>query len=104
VSHRVCFLLCFQYKERGALNKILQLSPEERARGVICNSAGNHAQAVSHHSTRLGIDGLIVMPETAPFVKVASTRFFGAKVLLHGLSFSLNFPYLKKRCLISTTD
>ena len=79
--------ICGAYKERGALNKILQLTPEQRSRGVICSSAGNHAQAVSHHSTRLGIKGLIVMPQTTPFVKVAATKRFGAEVLLHGQSF-----------------
>eukprot|EP00455_Lapot_gusevi_P026461 TRINITY_DN27915_c0_g1_i1.p1 TRINITY_DN27915_c0_g1~~TRINITY_DN27915_c0_g1_i1.p1 ORF type:complete len:462 (+),score=154.67 TRINITY_DN27915_c0_g1_i1:81-1466(+) len=75
------------YKERGALNKILQLSDEEKARGVITNSAGNHAQAVSYHATRLGVDAIVVMPLTTPHVKVAATRRFGAKVVQHGLSF-----------------
>ena len=83
------------YKERGALNKLLQLTPEERAKGVICSSAGNHAQAVSYHSTRLGIDGLIVMPETAPFVKVAATKRLGAKVMLAGnVFFHILWPHL----------
>jgi threonine dehydratase len=58
------------YKERGALNKLMTLSEEEKSRGVICSSAGNHAQAVSYHSTRLGVDSVIVMPINAPFVKV----------------------------------
>ncbi len=75
------------YKERGALNKLLTLTEEERKKGVICWSAGNHAQAVSYHSTRLGIDGVIVMPVTTPHVKVAATRQFGAKVVLAGQSF-----------------
>src|SRR3982751_6035176 len=72
------------YKERGALNKLLQLSPEERARGVIAASAGNHAQAVAYHAKRLGIPAVIVMPEPTPTVKVTQTKGFGATVVLHG--------------------
>ena len=72
------------YKERGALNKLLQLSPEERARGVIAASAGNHAQAVAYHARRLGIPATIVMPESTPTVKVTQTKGFGATVVLHG--------------------
>ena len=66
------------YKERGALNKLLQLSPEERARGVIAASAGNHAQAVAYHAKRLGIPATIVMPEPTPTVKVTQTAGHGA--------------------------
>jgi len=72
------------YKERGALNKLLQLSPEERARGVIAASAGNHAQAVAYHAKRLGIPATIVMPESTPTVKVTQTAGHGAKVVLYG--------------------
>src|SRR6476661_3020407 len=72
------------YKERGALNKLLQLSPEERARGVIAASAGNHAQAVAYHGRRLGIPVTIVMPVSTPLMKVAQTEEHGARVLLHG--------------------
>jgi threonine dehydratase len=72
------------YKERGALNKLLQLSPEERARGVIAASAGNHAQAVAYHAKRLGIPATIVMPEATPTVKVTQTEGHGATVVLHG--------------------
>ena len=72
------------YKERGALNKLLQLSAEERARGVIAASAGNHAQAVAYHAKRLGIPATIVMPESTPTVKVTQTAGHGAKVVLHG--------------------
>jgi threonine dehydratase len=72
------------YKERGALNKLLQLSPEERERGVIAASAGNHAQAVAYHAKRLGIPAVIVMPEPTPTVKVTQTAGFGAEVVLHG--------------------
>ena len=72
------------YKERGALNKLLQLSSEERARGVIAASAGNHAQAVAYHARRLGIPATIVMPEPTPTVKVTQTAGHGATVVLYG--------------------
>ena len=72
------------YKERGALNKLLQLTPEERARGVIAASAGNHAQAVAYHAKRLGIPAVIVMPEPTPTVKVTQTKGHGAEVVLYG--------------------
>jgi threonine dehydratase len=72
------------YKERGALNKLLQLSEEERSRGVIAASAGNHAQAVAYHAKRLGIPAVIVMPESTPTVKVTQTEGHGAKVVLYG--------------------
>jgi threonine dehydratase len=72
------------YKERGALNKLLQLTAEERARGVIAASAGNHAQAVAYHARRLGIPATIVMPAPTPTVKVTQTEGHGAHVVLHG--------------------
>jgi threonine dehydratase len=72
------------YKERGALNKLLQLTEEERARGVIAASAGNHAQAVAYHAKRLGIPATIVMPEATPTVKVTQTAGHGATVVLYG--------------------
>jgi threonine dehydratase len=72
------------FKDRGALVKLMSLSAEERARGVIAMSAGNHAQAVAFHSRRLGIPALIVMPERTPFVKVSNTEAFGAEVVLAG--------------------
>ncbi len=72
------------YKERGALNKLLQLTDEERARGVIAASAGNHAQAVAYHAKRLGIPAVIVMPEGTPTIKVTQTEGHGARVVLHG--------------------
>jgi len=75
------------YKERGALNKLLQLTPEERARGVIAASAGNHAQAVAYHAKRLGIQATIVMPEPTPTIKVTQTEGHGAKVVLYGAMF-----------------
>ena len=75
------------YKERGALNKLMTLTPAERATGVIAMSAGNHAQGVAYHATRLGIPSTIVMPATTPTVKVENTRALGANVILHGASF-----------------
>jgi threonine dehydratase len=75
------------YKERGALNKLLQLTPEERARGVIAASAGNHAQAVAYHGNRLGIPVTIVMPEPTPTIKVTQTEGHGARVVLFGAMF-----------------
>jgi threonine dehydratase len=72
------------YKERGALNKLLQLSEDERARGVIAASAGNHAQAVAYHGRRLGIPVTIVMPISTPLMKIAQTEEHGARVILHG--------------------
>jgi threonine dehydratase len=72
------------FKERGALTKLASLSADERARGVIAMSAGNHAQAVAYHASRLGIPATIVMPVTTPFVKVAATRAHGAEVVLDG--------------------
>jgi threonine dehydratase len=72
------------FKERGALNKLLLLDEEERSRGVVAMSAGNHAQAVAYHATRLGIDATIVMPRATPFVKVQRTRELGATVVLLG--------------------
>ena len=75
------------FKERGALNKLAQLSDEEKERGVIAASAGNHAQGVAYHGRRLGIPVTIVMPVTTPFNKVQHTRAFGARVLLEGHTF-----------------
>ncbi|WP_029056831.1 threonine ammonia-lyase [Stappia stellulata] len=72
------------FKERGALVKLSALSPDERRRGVIAMSAGNHAQAVAYHAGRLGIPATIVMPKPTPFVKVAATRGYGARVVLAG--------------------
>ena len=72
------------FKERGACNKLTQLSEEERARGVIAMSAGNHAQGVAYHAEQLGVRAVIVMPSFTPGVKIARTRGFGAEVVLHG--------------------
>lgn len=75
------------FKERGAANVLSLLTPEERALGVVTASAGNHAQAVALHASRLGITSTVVMPETTPLVKIESTRRFGAKVELYGKSY-----------------
>ena len=72
------------FKERGACNKLSQLSNEERRRGVVAMSAGNHAQGVAYHAQRLGLRAVIVMPRFTPGVKVERTRGFGAEVVLHG--------------------
>src|SRR5436189_4767518 len=72
------------YKERGALNALLLLTDEQRARGVIAASAGNHAQGLSYHGTRLGVPATIVMPQTTPTVKVMQTEAVGGKVMLEG--------------------
>ena len=75
------------YKERGALNKLLTLSDDERRRGVVAASAGNHAQAVAYHGRRLGIPVTIVMPVSTPTIKVTQTEGHGATVVLHGERF-----------------
>ena len=72
------------FKERGACNKLAQLTPQERQRGVIAMSAGNHAQGVAYHAQRLGLRAVIVMPRFTPGVKVERTRGFGAEIVLHG--------------------
>src|SRR4051794_81036 len=75
------------FKERGALNKLLMLSGEERSRGVIAASAGNHAQGVSYHAGKHGIHARIVMPLPTPLTKVSATRAYGAEVVLHGANY-----------------
>lgn len=77
----------FSFKIRGAYNRMMQLTPDELARGVICASAGNHAQGVALAAKRLGIKATIVMPQTTPDIKVNSVRQYGAKVVLHGDAF-----------------
>lgn len=75
------------FKERGALHKVLSLTPEERERGVIAASAGNHAQGLAYHATRQGIRSKICMPVSAPITKVQATKRYGGEVVLHGNSF-----------------
>jgi threonine dehydratase len=86
------------FKERGALNRIAKLTPEQAARGVIAASAGNHAQGVAYHATKRGIRALIVMPLTTPLVKVTATRDFGAEVLLHGANYDEAFAEAMRQC------
>lgn len=75
------------FKERGALNRLLQLSDAEKRAGVVAASAGNHAQGVAYHSTRLGIRSVIVMPKQTPLIKVSNTRDLGGEVILHGANY-----------------
>src|ERR1700678_2196020 len=75
------------FKERGALNKLLTLTVEERAKGVIAASAGNHAQGVAYHAGRQGIRSVIYMPLPTPLTKVSATRAYGAEVVLHGTNY-----------------
>jgi threonine dehydratase len=75
------------FKERGALNKLLTLTPDERARGVIAASAGNHAQGVAYHAGLHGIKARIFMPLPTPLTKVSATRAYGAEVILHGANY-----------------
>ncbi|MBI3069375.1 MAG: pyridoxal-phosphate dependent enzyme, partial [Betaproteobacteria bacterium] len=70
------------FKERGALVKLLSLTPDQRARGVIAASAGNHAQGVAYHASRLGVPAVIVMPRFTPNIKIERTAAFGAEVVL----------------------
>ncbi|HEU0122921.1 MAG TPA: threonine ammonia-lyase [Bryobacteraceae bacterium] len=75
------------FKERGALNRILTLTEEEKARGVVAASAGNHGQAVAYHATRRGIRAQIWMPRYTPLVKLSATKAYGGDVVLHGNSY-----------------
>ena len=87
------------FKERGALNKILTLSDEEKRRGVVAASAGNHAQAVAYHACARGIRTQIVMPLMTPLVKVAATKGFGAEVVLHGANYDEAYLYALESCV-----
>ena len=84
------------FKERGALNKLLQLSEQERQRGVIAASAGNHAQALAHHARELGVPTTIVMPKVTPNVKVEQTRARGAAIVLEGDTFDDAYAHALK--------
>ncbi len=98
------------FKERGALNKLLSLSPADHRRGVIAMSAGNHAQGVAYHAKRLGIPAVIIMPRHTPSVKVEHTRAHGAEVILDGdtfdeaRSFALKLAKKRKLTLIHPYD
>lgn len=85
------------FKERGSLNKLLQLTEAERARGVIAASAGNHAQGVAYHATRLGMKATIVMPEATPLIKVVCTREYGGEVVLHGADYDEAYAEAMRR-------
>lgn len=84
------------YKERGALNALLLLTEEQRQRGVIAASAGNHSQGLSYHGTRLGLPVTIVMPRTTPTVKVMQTESVGGKVVLEGETFDEAYAHARK--------
>ncbi|MBL0156515.1 MAG: threonine ammonia-lyase [Bryobacterales bacterium] len=86
------------FKERGALNRILTLTEEEKSRGVIAASAGNHAQAVAYHAATRGIAAQIVMPLATPLVKVSATRGYGAEVILHGRNYDEAYQEAVLRC------
>jgi threonine dehydratase len=86
------------YKERGALNKLLQLTESERKRGVIAASAGNHSQGLAYHAARLGIPVTIVMPRSTPFVKVQQTRNHGAEVVIDGDGYDEASAFARKLC------
>src|SRR3954447_24540385 len=78
----------FSFKLRGAYNKMAHLTPEQLKRGVICASAGNHAQGVALSAHRLGARAVIVMPVTTPQVKIEGVKSLGGEVVLHGDSYS----------------
>jgi threonine dehydratase len=84
------------YKERGALNTLLQLDEEARSKGVIAASAGNHAQGLAYHATRLGIPSTIVMPRNTPTVKITQTEGHGATVILEGETFDAAYAHSRK--------
>ena len=86
------------FKERGALNKLLQLTAREKARGVIAASAGNHAQALAYHAQKLSVPATIVMPRATPFVKIEQTRHWGATVALEGESFDDAYAHARELC------
>ena len=83
------------YKERGALNALLLMADEQRQRGVITASAGNHSQGLSYHGTRLGVPVTIVMPKTTPMVKIMQTEQVGGKVVLEGETFDEAYAYAR---------
>jgi threonine dehydratase len=84
------------YKERGALNALLLLTEEQRSRGVIAASAGNHAQGLSYHGTRLGVPVTIVMPRTTPAVKIMQTESVGGNVVLEGETFDEAYAHARQ--------
>jgi threonine dehydratase len=93
------FQFTASFKERGALNKLASLTAAERAAGVCAMSAGNHAQGVAYHATRLGIKSVIVMPKNTPFTKVRNTRELGGEVILEGETLADSFAFLETELL-----
>ncbi len=93
------FQFTASFKERGALNKLASLSEDERRAGVAAVSAGNHAQGVAHHATRLGIRSVIVMPVNTPFTKLRNTRELGGEVILHGESLADAAEYMNRELI-----
>lgn len=85
------------FKLRGAYNKIFHLTPEEKSRGIIAASAGNHAQGVALSAKKLGLSAVIVMPKTAPSIKVEAVKSFGAEVELYGDNYSEAYSYCLSR-------
>lgn len=84
------------FKIRGALSKISSLTSEERERGVVASSAGNHAQGVAYSASRMKVNSKIVMPETAPLIKIDATKGYGAEVVLHGQIYDEAFDKAKE--------
>ncbi len=76
------------FKERGALNSIMQLPKHKRANGIIAASAGNHALALAYHGSRLGVPVTVVMPQIAPMTKISNCRELGAEVIVQGTNFT----------------
>ena len=87
----------FSFKLRGAYNRISQLSEADKAKGVICASAGNHAQGVAFSASRLGLNNIIVMPTTTPDIKVSAVKSLGGNVVLYGDSFDESNRYAIER-------
>ncbi|MBU6163022.1 MAG: pyridoxal-phosphate dependent enzyme, partial [Myxococcales bacterium] len=86
------------FKERGACNRLLMMPMEQRAAGVVAASAGNHAQGVALHATRLGFRSTIVMPEATSLMKIARTRRYGAEVVLHGATYDDAYAHARTLC------
>ena len=91
-----CLQKTGSFKIRGAYNKMRKLSEEEKSRGVICASAGNHAQGVAFSAKKLGIKATIVMPETSPLIKVNATKSYGVEVVLSGEVYDEAYETAKK--------
>ena len=84
------------FKIRGATNRIATLTDEQREKGVVTASAGNHAQGVALAATRMGVDSIVVMPEDAPISKIKATRSYGAEVVLHGIDYDAAAEYARE--------